>query len=392
VSLAYIALLLLLMPARIGVYTLAAWGMMVWAVPMLVEDGASPASIIFCGAVLSCLLAHVLAKPAAKPTLLPSEIARNAAILHHLLFATIIAIDGGFSGFLSGKYGALPGGNIELYYAWNSSLYIAFAAQVFSQRVRPIQVSVLLIALSLIVIKGDRTILAFVVIALGARMSFGLSPLAILLRFRAVGIGILAIGVLFVAKDLYGLYAEGRNWKEIFEAIDLEQIFSRLESWHNYDMLNNIVAADLYYSLSDFIVEPLAVIPGSWLADVDPHRFSILVKESFYTEWSESAGVGASYFGQFYALGGGLGVAGGILVLLLWLYVIYKGLRSRQPWVVFMSIAVLPILTFYMHRNAVAQIASFAGRYLIVATAIYLSTRIPIRLGSAKPSAVRPHA
>lgn len=391
-NLAYITLLILLIPLRISVYTLAAWGMMVWAVPMLFDEGASPASLIFCAAILCCLAAHAVARSPTKPIVVSPQIARNAAALHHLLFATIIALDGGISGFLSGKYGDAPGGSMALYYSWNTSLYIAFAAQFFSQPVKPFRIGILLVALALIVIKGDRTILAFVVIALIARFSMGVSPLAVLRRFRAVAIGLPAVAFLFVAKDVYGLYAEGRPWQEIVDSIDLEKTFSKLESWHTYNMLNDIVDANLHYPLGDFVVEPLAAIPGSWVADVDPHNFSFLVKESFYSDWSAAAGVGASYFGQFHAVGEVLGVLAGILVLLLWLYMLHRGLRSRRQLIVFMSVAALPILVFYMHRNSIAQIASFVGRYLIVASAIYMSTRVPIRIRGVKHPATRPHA
>lgn len=391
-SIIFLELLAVLTPLRISVYTLAAWGMMVWAVPMLFESGATPASIIFTTAVLACVLGHLLTKRILRSPTLSPEIARNAAILHHLLFATIIAADRGLSGFLSGKYGDVPGQSIELYYAWNSSLYVAISAQVFAQRVNPLRLGIFAVALALLVIKGDRTIFAFAVIALVARLSFGTSPLAMLRRFRSLAIGVVMVGVLFVAKDFYGLYAEGRNWGEIVAAIDLEQSFSRLESWHNYTVLNDIVQTNLYYPFRDFIIEPLAAIPGSWLVDVDPHRFSQLIKEYFFSDWSDSAGVGASYFGQFYTVGGWIGVCTGILMLLLCLNRIQCGLSSRSHWFVFMSVAVLPVIVFYMHRNAVAQISSFLGRYVIIATAVYASTRVPIRIFRAHGASPRFHA
>lgn len=375
----YLALLGVLLCSRMSVYTLAGLGMLVWSAPILFADAGTPAAYIFCAGVGVMIIVHCLRQPHITSVVVPPKLAKCAVVVHLLLSITIIVIDGGLGRFLAGKYGPTPGGSLIVYYLWNSLLYIAFAFELFSGRPSYKHLVYLFVSLGLLVVYGDRTILSFVVIAIIAKLMFGRRPIMVLSSLRKLLVVFLAIAVVFFAKDFYAGYAEGQSWSSLAFAMDPYAVMLKLEFWHNYSLLNSIVSRNLDYSYSNFAVEPFAFLPGSSFLGIDPHQFSKLVKREFYGDWTEDAGVGGTYFGQFFALGGWFGVVIAVGVLTASLRLLDQGLRSRGAMPVITSLAVMPLFVFYLHRNSVAQIASFSGRYLFIAVLIYLISSVFIK-------------
>jgi hypothetical protein len=379
-TLVFIALLIWLLCARVDAFSVAAWGMLVWAIPMLFESVGTPAAYVFSAGIVVCMAAHHFRKPLLRQIAVPSEVAQRVTLLHYFFTCLILVIDRGISSFLAGKYGPTPGQSLYLYYLWNSTLYISFAFQIFSTRTKWRHIVALSISLTLLVISGDRTILSFVVLAALAKISMGRRPIVLLVTAPKLQVtAAILIPVLFFAKAFYGMYAEGAEFTDIIGRLDPEQILYRLEFWHTYGQFNSIVDGRLQYALRDLLIEPLALVPGHAMMGIDPHQFSTLVKQTFYGDWSDNAGVGATFFGEFYAVAGIWGVAIAMALILISLHLIDHGLRSGRVLATALSLAVFPIVVFYVHRNSLAQVSSFFGRYLAIAMFAYLATYIRAR-------------
>jgi len=341
---------------------------------MLFELEVSPAGLIYCSLVIACILSHILYGKPVKIILIGDKYADSAFMLFAILTIIILIRDVGFGGFLSGKYGPIPGGNIYLYYLWNSSLYIALCVHLFAHSFRRTRFLILVMSLLLLLISGDRTILGFVVILIAYRYSNGLVPLRFIAenKIRFLYFSLLAF-LLFLGKDIYAGYASGLSIHQIYSSFNLKEILMRLEFWHIYGMINNIVEnPPAGYEMKDMLASTFAFIPGSSILGIDPHEFSELIKYKFYNTWSDASGVGASLIGEAFVAGGYLGLFLVGSIYLLSIFLLAKGISSRRQLISSISLILLPLIVFYAHRNSLGQILSFTGRYVSLVLLIWL--------------------
>lgn len=367
----YLFLLIALLFERVSVLTLAAWFSILWGTPMIVEGYPSLAGIIYAVYAFLCIVINKLFPEKQEINQVPQEFFKLIFYLFFLLSLVVVALDGGFDGFLQGKYsGVVPSGNLQIYYLWNSLLLIVCVLAFNTQRVGLVKVSVLVLSLSLLLISGDRTILGLVLASYIFYALRGKRPIDYLKNIRKVMIILIFGFILYVGKDFYAYYSLGYDFKRIISDINPSEIFYRLEFWHNYNMINNIYSANFQYDVLDYISEFLSVIPMVHLG-VDPHNFSLLIKERFYSEWSVGAGVGGNYFGQGFAAGGVIGLVFSAFFLVGLQLIVARLIEARSQIFFLLGVVVLPVVVFYVHRNSLAQFMSFVGRYGMVTLAIY---------------------
>ncbi len=134
-----------------------------------------------------------------------------------------------------------------------------------------------------------------------------------------------------------------------------------------YLILVHLTEGGIEYNLFDLISGLLAFLPGSSALGIDPHIFSNAVKLKYYSSWSDAAGVGANFWAQGWVVGGLIGVlifCIGLILLLIWLDRIM--IRTEDPAIQALLVALVAVLAFYIQRNTLEQILSFAGRYTVI--------------------------
>lgn len=290
-----------------------------------------------------------------------------------ILFSGVIALSGGIGVFFEGKYGAIPGGSILIYYSWNSLLLLTCALNFGSRKLlSPFNV-LCLTQIVLIFVGGDRTlpflyVLIFIIYSLRGTRPIGL------LRGRRAAYTIfftLLVPILAVSKTIYTLLPEYGFTQETVSIVFGPNFWllatKDFEPTHAHQILVHATSGQVDYYLSDLALGIFAFIPGSSAFGIEPHSFSLAVKSRYFTSWSDEAGIGAHFWAQGWVVGGILGVvifcAGVIWILIFLEGVLSKHMASRMRA---LAVAQIVLFGFYVQRNSMEQILSFSGRYLVI--------------------------
>ena len=305
----------------------------------------------------------------------------NASLI--IVFLGILALSGGIGVFFEGKYGSVPGGNILIYYGWNSLLFITCAYNLCSRRLTDFFNLMCLSQILLIFIGGDRTLpmLYFVVFVL--IYFYGVRPIA-LLRGRRIVLGIsilLLVPLLAISKSIYTYLPEYGFSSDLFGLFIGEQFWvyaeKDFEPTHAHQILIYATSGSVDYSLDQFAVGVFSFLPGSSFLGIDPHAFSLAVKNKYFASWGEEAGIGAHFWAQGWVLGGFFGVIFFFIVLVFVLTKLDKIiLISRNPAKRAIAFAVIAVLAFYIQRNSMEQILSFAGRYFSIFIILSIASKM----------------
>lgn len=301
------------------------------------------------------------------------------------LFAFLyILFRSGVGGFLSAKYGEIPGGNILLYYFWVTTLSFSVLASVnlqgkFFLMVGFFQFVVLLLS-------GDRTHFTLMLMAIFPTIQqlvpgkliytsvmeykFKLLPLVMILGVVGV-FGKFIYGAAMFAPEL----GVGRVVSLFFDSIgdiDFGGLLATLESYHVQDMLIRIVETGFNLPGSVPFDSLLSFIPFSGELGIDVHSQSNLIKETFFSDWDDSSGVGGNFWAEAYAVGGIAMVSVYAIVHSQIVYLLNKALFRSGPSLMPLITLLLAYVGFYINRCTSAQIAAHGKRVVIVFVLIYV--------------------
>lgn len=290
-----------------------------------------------------------------------------------LLFLLIVVRSRGVSVFFEGKYGSIPGGNINLYYIWNSALLIVASNNAVFAKMKSWKNMSILVQIFFVFVGGDRTIPVLYAIVVFSVYCRGVSPLQIATKGNPLITGTLVtlVPILAVSKSIYTLLPNSG-----FSVALLKDVFSKdfwtylaqdFEPTHTHSILLNSQSDKIPYTLSDLFSGLWSFLPGSSYFGVDPHAFSLAVKHQFYSSWSDTTGVGASFWAQAWVVGGFGGVLLFFTLVALTLRILegqFNKINNNERWPVGLSL--LSIVGFYLQRNSLEQVLSFGGRYLFL--------------------------
>lgn len=289
-----------------------------------------------------------------------------------ILFITVVVRSGGIAVFFEGKYGAVAGGSVFLYYVWNSLLLLTSVFNLVSKQIfSPFNVFCLFQML-LIFIGGDRTLP--VLYALSATLIYlrGIRPLALLTVSRAfVFLLFIALApVLAVSKSIYTLLPDYGNALAVFSIVfgpEFWMLASKdFEPTHIHRILIYATSGPVDYDIFDLLLGIFSFIPGSSLFGIEPHAFSLAVKSRYFPTWSDTAGIGAHFWAQAWVVGGILGViiaGAGVVWILIFLE---RVLCKKSPTIRVHAVVQVVLIGFYLQRNSMEQILSFSGRYFVL--------------------------
>lgn len=358
--------LLLLIFQRVNAFSVSAYIQILWGFPAFLYADSLDVIIIYSVAIsVSIVFGAIISVDTRK-----YEVECNISFLYVslILLVSVLSVivfnDRGIGGFLAGKYGSAPGGNIYLYYVFNSMVYVSVLMFLCSPRVSRFiglfAVMIYIISVALLFLYGDRTILIFCIFLFLLKVSYGVRLTQLIKRpvvITAVLIGFCAV---VFGKSFHAYYITGQ-WES---SIDLGLSLKKIESWHNYYIIKSVVESNIEYSFDSLMFGMLSFFPGSSVFGVDPHGFSSLLKENFFSDWGDDKGVGANIYAQFYSVAGWLGF-GVILIVqniyICFLHFIINKKKIGMVHLVLMSFSA-PIV-FYIYRNSLEQVLSFSGRY-----------------------------
>lgn len=292
------------------------------------------------------------------------------------LFLVVVARSGGIGVFFEGKYGAVPGEHILIYYSWNSLLIVTCAYNLGTRKLTDYFNLICLLQIFLIFVGGDRTLPLLYIVILLTYYFDGVKPISLFSGRRAIFAIALVVLVplLAVSKTIYTLLPTYGFSFKLLELIfsDSDQFFffitKDFEPTHAHWILVYATSGPVDYSLFDLIPGIFALVPGSSAVGIDPHAFSLAVKTRYFTSWSDEAGVGAHFWAQGWVVGGWLGVVG-FAMALIWVLIRFDKAMCRNPETPLsraLVASLIAVLAFYVQRNSMEQILSFAGRYATI--------------------------
>ena len=363
---------LFLMVAKVDVYSASIFVLLFWSFPAFIAGEVDKVFIMYMVSIGFMLIIKILSKPDKINLVIPVLISKISTVFLLTILSLILFFDAGLSGFLGGKYGPIPGGDIYLFYMFNSIVYVSFVLLIFSNSKSILFLNLHLLCMFLLFIYGDRTIIIFCFFVYLLKQTYAKKGYEVLLNIRLLTLLLMGLLIVVFGKLFHGLYAAGAMFEASMMTDSFFDMFMSLESWHNYRLFKSIVDTGFVFDFNTFLSGLLAVFPASSVFDVDPHAFSKAVKAEFYSDWSEDKGVGASYYGEFYAVGGAFGFSLGLALQILYLVLLSFSLkRHKLSLMTIITLILSAPWVFYLYRNSLEQILSFSGRYMLIFCFIY---------------------
>ena len=364
--------------------------LLLWASPLFLIEGPAGIIYIFAATWWLIIAATFNIRASNQRPHINSRYSNSGLVLLTFFLLIILILDSGFGGFLSGKYGDVPGGNIILYYFYNSALYLTCVIFIWSDQKTKMWIKTyLFILILLMVVNGDRTIALMVLFSYLICHYWGKVPLLSLLRFRQNLLAVILLVGGFISKSLYSDYSAGNFGEASINEIFIRS-FTSFEILHNFSILNSTIEYNLEYDFLSYISEFLGFFPGSSFLSVDIHEFSTLLKTSFFSSWGLDSGVGAQIYAQHYAVFGFLGIAGFVIFHSFGAVYLQRLSRSSNQFVSSLMIVFFVPLFFYIYRNGMGSILSFCGRYLLILFIIFMISNIRTMFLGPKTTVSRP--
>lgn len=192
--------------------------------------------------------------------------------------------------------------------------------------------------------------------------------------------GLLAIAVLGIyGKMIYSvsgaLYSQGPdvalNLFRDYQALNMSGLRGT-EPYGIDRMLGLIISTEFRIEPNYLLELPLQFLPLSGRLSDSLHHFSESVKYKFYSDWSDTAGVGATYWGEGYAVFGVVGIFLYLGLFLIVLFVINRGFLSGTA-VGSSLYAICGIYWgFYIHRNSLFQMVGHLTKYIYIFLSLYI--------------------
>lgn len=150
-----------------------------------------------------------------------------------------------------------------------------------------------------------------------------------------------------------------------YDDINVIKMFSSTEPFHvTHGIFFRCVSGAIKVSPDYLVYFPLEILPIAQLTGVSyQHAFSEAVKSQFFSGWSESTGVGASFLGEGIALFGLFGFIFFSLAILSLTYVT-RILMQRHKLFYLVGLVMLSYMVFYVHRNSLFQLVGHLTKYL----------------------------
>lgn len=134
--------------------------------------------------------------------------------------------------------------------------------------------------------------------------------------------------------------------------------------------LNRVVESKMSYSLFNYLFEFLYIIPilGNRInKKLGIESFSYQLNYKFNTRFEDGYGIGSTFLGESYAIGGMLT----LIIRLIILFIIVKWLMSKlystkNNFMIAYLSTVLPYFTFYVHRNSFLFLFITARSYIYI--------------------------
>lgn len=149
--------------------------------------------------------------------------------------------------------------------------------------------------------------------------------------------------------------------------------------------LNRVIESRMNYSLFNYLFEFLYLIPimgNSINKKLGIESFSYQLNYKFNTRFEDGYGIGSTFLGESYAIGGMLT----LIIRLVILFIIVKWLMSKlystkNNFIIAYLSTILPYFTFYVHRNSYLFLLITARAYLYILILCFIIKKILTTLG-----------
>lgn len=281
-------------------------------------------------------------------------------------------INYGISDFFANKQDQLRDAKLHIIFSTSILLGLAFSYQMSYRK----YLILFLILLGFIFISGDRTniFIAFFTLLILSKKSFNFKQV-INKKIVLSIIFLLFIGVF--GKDVYGAVSTAYiNDTSIFyafrgRALESDGIYSS-EPYHIATILNSIIEDDFRVDstyLNDFLYH---LLPNATQFTDTLHFFSNRLKSTYFSDWGDSSGVGATFWGEGLALFSILGLIFFYVIyaiLLVVLNILYsKSSINFKPPIAIMG----AYWATYIHRNSLFQMISHEKKVLYIFILIFV--------------------
>ena len=287
---------------------------------------------------------------------------------------------------LTGQIGAL----FELF-VW---LSVFLSVSIFYQGVAfgsKITVYSSVLPVLLLIFLGDRTGPAVFIVASILIYLRMFDKVSVLSNKRLLIIFILLIFMILIGSFAKSFYSDFRSAGFIglllgFDRRTITDYLGNIELFNTPFILNEIVNSGFRVDGSTLISSFLSLLPirRSWFGD-SSSAFGKAMQEGVFA--NVNFGVGHSYFGEFYATGGVIGLLLAALILafiLLVLNVYFMSIRNYYL-LVFISI-VSSIFCFYIYRNTLTTSFGFIRFFFYPTLVIYVCSLLILRIRSKQSS------
>lgn len=376
-TVAYFSAAAYFLPAWFPSYPISDGTYIVWS---LVLSSIAAAALL---ADLAKAMAHT---PAVSWTL--SEGSRSDRLFTSVVTFLCLALFGfillrtGLSGFLLGKSGVIPGGSIGVYYLWVTLLgFLTLLSYIQNSW---FVLTLCVIQYLLLFASGDRTHMTMALVAsvLYAFISSGRrSLLGYFCSIRPATFSVFAI-VLFLGMFGKLIYAASpilyqRGLAGVFEyanglSVGLREALYMTEPYHTQSILEYAVGSRVSFD-SDYLYKlPLQLLPWSGGLGGDAHVQSQMVKDAFFSDWSDSAGVSSNFWAEGYLLSGYLGVILFCFYYLVVIFLLNIALHRLRGCTLVVTLFMGAYWAFYVQRNSLFQILSHEKRIFYVTILVLL--------------------
>lgn len=251
------------------------------------------------------------------------------------------------------------------------------------------------IAYVLFVLRGDRTQIVITAIAT-ALFAASYTPLSLRDTFRRLKpyqIALVALVVFagFFGKSVYGAYFDSQAGQEFSTSFlsrmsgMIETPSAGLEPYHVQSILDFAIKGDDRIDSGYLLWIPVQALPFAGDLGANVHAQSNVIKQLYFSNWSDQAGVSSNFFAEGYLLWGYFGAIVAAVVYAFGLFVLSRLIAARRLTVRLAAVFGAAFWAFYIHRSSLSQIVSHEKR-IAYAMAILVVVAAAVRaIGKVAP-------
>lgn len=288
-----------------------------------------------------------------------------------LVFPVCIFVVYGPSSFFSDKLSVESKYPVIIHYSWSVILGYSLICALVKKNLK-----LILLCIGqyfLIIASGDRT--QVVVAILSCLLMYSYSKTIRILDFFLKIKYVLALLVLVFlgvfGKGFYGFiqlaYVDMDRALDFFnqmEFANINYLLSGFEPYHTQYILQMAVDTGLTIPADYLLYIPLQVLPWSGEFGGDVHIQSQMIKQAFFSGWSDESGVASNIWAELYMLSSFFG----LLVFLMFFYFgivfFHNAIRRWRGLFCFAAPFMAVLWVFYIHRNSLLQMIGHEKRYI----------------------------